>query len=47
MEILTDYAAAPLEELKRRLLERLEEFTSGVYHDDVAFLLVRASGSDP
>ncbi len=47
MEILTAYAAAPLEELKRRLLERLEEFTSGVYHDDVAFLLVRASGSDP
>jgi serine phosphatase RsbU (regulator of sigma subunit) len=45
VEVLTSYATAPLEELKRRLLSSLEEFTRGVYHDDVAFLLVRANGA--
>jgi len=45
-EVLSAHAAAPLEEIKRRLLVRLDEFTSGVYHDDVAFLIVRAEGAD-
>jgi serine phosphatase RsbU (regulator of sigma subunit) len=41
-DILTNYATAPLAELKQRLLSGLDEFTRGIYHDDVAFLLVRA-----
>jgi sigma-B regulation protein RsbU (phosphoserine phosphatase) len=42
--ILAANADVSLEELKRRFVDRLNEFTRGVYRDDVAFLLVRAAG---
>jgi serine phosphatase RsbU (regulator of sigma subunit) len=41
-EILTRHAREPLSRVKQALLDDLEQFTGGIYHDDVAFLLVRA-----
>jgi serine phosphatase RsbU (regulator of sigma subunit) len=38
---LTELGQRPLAELKVRLIERLESFTGGVYHDDVAFMMLR------
>lgn len=42
MALLAEHARKPLRELQRALVERLDAFTGGVYHDDVAFLVVRA-----
>ena len=43
--LLARHAREPLARVKQALLDKLEEFTGGVYYDDVAFLLVRARGS--
>jgi serine phosphatase RsbU (regulator of sigma subunit) len=43
-DVLSSNSAAPLEQIKRKLLARLQEFTRGIYLDDVAFLIVRATG---
>jgi serine phosphatase RsbU (regulator of sigma subunit) len=40
-DILVDHAHAPLATLSSRLAEKLDDFTRGVYHDDVAFLVAR------
>ncbi len=44
-DLLARHAREPLARVKQALLDGLEDFTGGVYHDDVAFLLVRARGS--
>ena len=44
-DLLARNAHEPLSRVKKALLDELERFTDGVYHDDVAFLLVRARGS--
>jgi serine phosphatase RsbU (regulator of sigma subunit) len=41
-EVLARHAREPLPRIKQALLDELERFTGGIYHDDVAFLLVRA-----
>ena len=41
--VLRQHAAAPLNELKSALLDRLEAHTAGIYHDDVSFVVVRAA----
>lgn len=41
-QLLVRHASASLDDIQRALLAELETFTGGVYHDDVAFLLVRA-----
>lgn len=43
LEILTRSAARPLADIKKSLLEELERFTGGVYHDDISFLIARAT----
>lgn len=43
--LLARHAHEPLERIKQTLLDDLEKFTGGIYHDDVAFMLVRARGS--
>lgn len=43
IEVLGASADASLEEVRATLLERLEAFTGGVYHDDVSFLILRAA----
>ena len=40
--ILEKNGGAPLPELRSKLLRQLEEFTHGVYRDDVSFVIVRA-----
>jgi serine phosphatase RsbU (regulator of sigma subunit) len=44
-DLLTRRSREPLQCIKQALLDELERFTEGVYHDDVAFMLVRARGS--
>ena len=39
--ILQEYAQQPLEQLKRAILDELDAFTGGIYHDDVAVLMIR------
>lgn len=39
--LLREQAAGSLAELKRSLVDRLDQFTGGVYHDDVSFVMVR------
>jgi serine phosphatase RsbU (regulator of sigma subunit) len=39
--LLLEVAGRPLPEIKQRLLDALEAFTGGHYHDDVTFLLAR------
>ena len=41
--LLREHGAKPLPELKSALLAQLDAHTRGVYHDDVSFLVVRAS----
>lgn len=43
IEILEKYATSPLSEIRRVLLEELERYTGGVYHDDISFLIARAT----
>jgi len=43
--LLAQHARAPLEHVKKVLVDRLDAFTEGVYDDDVAFLLVRPNGA--
>jgi serine phosphatase RsbU (regulator of sigma subunit) len=40
-QLLLEVAGLPLPEIKQRLLDALEAFTGGRYHDDVTFLLAR------
>lgn len=40
--LLKEHAQRPLEEIKQRILQELERYTGGIYHDDVTFLLARA-----
>ncbi|ABS24240.1 PP2C family protein-serine/threonine phosphatase [Anaeromyxobacter sp. Fw109-5] len=42
VELLSRCGDEPLGELRRRLVERLDEFTDGRYADDVAFFMLRA-----
>ncbi len=42
VEVLATGGDAPLAELRRRLVERLDEFTDQRYADDVAFFMLRA-----
>ena len=44
-ELLARRSKEPLQNIKQALLDELERFTTGVYHDDVAFMLVRARES--
>ncbi len=39
--LLREQATRPLRDIKRALVARLEEYTGGVYHDDVSFVIVR------
>lgn len=39
--LLRQLAGRPLAEIKAKLLDELEQFTGGVYHDDVTFVLAR------
>jgi serine phosphatase RsbU (regulator of sigma subunit) len=39
--LLLEYARQPLDQLKQAVLDELDRFTHGVYHDDVAMLLIR------
>jgi serine phosphatase RsbU (regulator of sigma subunit) len=41
IDLLLRHAREPLGQIKNALVQRLEEFTGGVYGDDAAFLLVR------
>ncbi len=41
--LLREHASSSLAELKSVLLERLDAHTSGIYHDDVSFVFVRAT----
>ena len=41
-EALVTSAGAPLSEVRRRIVERLETYTRGHFDDDVAFLVLRA-----
>lgn len=43
VEILTAGGDAPLAELRRRVVERLDAFTGRSYSDDVAFFMLRAA----
>ena len=45
-ELLARHSHEPLQQVKQALLDDLEQFTNGIYHDDVAFLLVRARDSE-
>ncbi|HXI58746.1 MAG TPA: SpoIIE family protein phosphatase [Polyangia bacterium] len=45
-DLLVRHAREPLVAIKSALVQRLEEFTNGVYADDAAFLLVRARAGD-
>jgi serine phosphatase RsbU (regulator of sigma subunit) len=40
---IAENAARPVSEMRSTLLDRLEAFTGGVYHDDVSFVIVRAT----
>lgn len=42
VELLSRCGDEPLAEIRRRLVERLDEFTDGRYADDVAFFMLRA-----
>lgn len=44
MAFLSEWADRPAAEMRTELLRRLEEFTGGVYADDVAFVIVRSLG---
>jgi serine phosphatase RsbU (regulator of sigma subunit) len=39
---LQQHATRPLRDIKGALIDRLDEYTAGVYHDDVSFVMVRA-----
>ena len=41
-EILREHAHRPLAQMRDALLQKLDQFTGGIYHDDVAFVIVRA-----
>jgi serine phosphatase RsbU (regulator of sigma subunit) len=43
--LLARRSQQPLQRIKQALLDELERFTAGIYHDDVAFVLVRARAS--
>lgn len=43
VEFIGVHARRPLEEVRAALLERLDAFTSGIYHDDVSFVIARAT----
>jgi serine phosphatase RsbU (regulator of sigma subunit) len=43
MDLLREFGSRPLPEIRAQLVARLEAFTEGVYHDDVSFLMVRAT----
>lgn len=45
IDLLKRIANEPLPEIKRRILEELDAFTDGVYHDDVTFVLARRTGA--
>jgi serine phosphatase RsbU (regulator of sigma subunit) len=45
--LLVAHARRPLVDLQRALLHELDEFTGGVYQDDVAFMVVRAKVAAP
>ena len=42
---LAEWSDRPAAEMRAELLRRLEEFTGGVYADDVAFVIVRSLGA--
>ncbi|WP_242344885.1 PP2C family protein-serine/threonine phosphatase [Anaeromyxobacter terrae] len=42
VELLSACGGEPLAEIRRRLVERLDDFTEGRYADDVAFFMLRA-----
>lgn len=44
--LLAEHARSPLQDIQRALIAKLDAFTGGVYHDDVAFLLVRARSAE-
>ena len=46
-EILRQHANLPLANMRDALLDALEQFTGGIYHDDVAFVIVRAQPTGP
>lgn len=41
VQLLKQVADRPLPDIKSRILEELDRFTDGIYHDDVTFLLAR------
>jgi serine phosphatase RsbU (regulator of sigma subunit) len=45
VSFLKAQSRGPLTDLKANLISVLEKFTAGVYHDDVAFMALRAKGA--
>jgi serine phosphatase RsbU (regulator of sigma subunit) len=43
---LHEHAGRALPDIKTSLMERLDEYTGGVYHDDVSFVLLRGAPSE-
>jgi hypothetical protein len=41
--LLLEQAGAPLSELRTHLLRQHQDYTGGIYEDDVAFLMLRAT----
>ncbi|MGH7617527.1 MAG: SpoIIE family protein phosphatase, partial [Gemmatimonadaceae bacterium] len=46
VELIAAYGDHPIADMRAALVERLEAFTGGVYHDDVSFVIVRAAFAD-
>jgi serine phosphatase RsbU (regulator of sigma subunit) len=43
VELIGEHAARPLASMRDAIINRLDAFTNGVYHDDVSFVIVRAA----
>jgi serine phosphatase RsbU (regulator of sigma subunit) len=41
LELIAEYATRPIADMRGALIDRLDTFTGGTYHDDVSFVIVR------
>ena len=46
LNLIKAQAKQPLERFKDKLIADLDQFTGGVYHDDVTFVILRAKGPE-
>ncbi|MBG90421.1 MAG: hypothetical protein CL521_01220 [Actinobacteria bacterium] len=42
LSLIKDHIDQPIEELKSTLINTLHEYTNGIYHDDITFMIARA-----